>query len=68
MKIIEEHKGKKKGQKSISIYLKRQRSNEQPKTITVAGNISIKELYAKLMFFLKSLEESNKGVDILIKK
>jgi len=69
MNIIERHEGKRRGEKGITIHMLKQGSNEKSKTITVT-DVTIDELYNKLIFFLKTLleVEGNSKMKIIIEK
>ena len=68
LELIKNHAGKQKGVQNVTIHLLRQGTKEQSKTITVGGEISINELYEKLLFYLQSLEDSDDGVDLIIRR
>ena len=66
LELIDNHTGKHKGERGITIHLLEQGSSGGSKSITVHG-VSIQSLYEKLLFYPRSLEVSDKGVDIIIK-
>ena len=65
METIKRHVGKRKGIKGVTIHLLRQGTKERSKTITVKG-LTINQLYQRLLFFLKFLEEE--GITTITKK
>lgn len=58
MQVIDKGKGKRHGERGITVHILKQLSNETTKTITVK-NSSIQEVYDKIKFALNNIDAVN---------
>ena len=58
MDVISDRKGKKSGERGVTVHILRQKSDEQSKTITIKKS-TIDEVYSKVKFALNSIDAVN---------
>lgn len=58
MDVIADRKGKKSGERGVTVHILRQKSDEQSKVVTVK-NSTVREVYNKVKFALNNIDAVN---------